>query len=63
MTWTASQIIAVMIDRLGGEPQVFKLDDLRKFKSALPCVFTLDDDQQTVTVEVLDDERLPGEMQ
>lgn len=61
MQWTASQMIAVLIDRLGGMPQVFSIDELKAFRSSLPCVFTVDGD--TITVTVQDDERLPNAMQ
>lgn len=60
MQWTASQLIAVLIGRLGGGPQVVTLDEMRRFKATLPCVFTGDGD--TITVEVRDDERLPMAM-
>lgn len=61
MEWTASQMIAVLIGRLGGGPQIVTIDEMRRFKSALPCVFT--GDGETVTVEVCDDERHPDAMQ
>lgn len=61
MKWTASQLIAVLIRRLGGGPHVVTLDELRNFKSSLPCVFT--EDGATIIVEVRDDERLPTAMQ
>lgn len=60
MTWTASQMIAVLIGRLGGGPQVVTVAELRSFRSSLPCVFTADG--ETITVEVRDDERHPGAM-
>lgn len=61
MKWTASQMIAVLIGRLGGGPHVVMLDELRQFRSTLPCTFTFDG--ETITVDVSDDERLPGAMQ
>lgn len=60
MEWTASQMIAALIQRLGGGPQVVTLSEMRKFKSTLPCVFTKDG--ETITVEVRDDERHPDAM-
>lgn len=61
MQWTASQMIAVLIARLGGGPQEFSLDELKAFRSSLPCVCMVDGD--TITVTVQDDERLPNAMQ
>lgn len=61
MQWTASQMIAVLIERLGESQQTFSIDELRRYRSSLPCVFTIDGDKITVTVQ--DDERLPNAMQ
>lgn len=55
MQFTASQMIAVLIARLGGGPQVFSFDELKAFCSTQPCVFTADG--ATITVTVQDDER------
>jgi len=63
MQWTASQMIAVLIARLGGGDQTFTIDELRSFKSSLPCVFTTSTDGATITVTVQDAERLPNAMQ
>ena len=60
MQWTASQMIAILIERLGGGPVTVTLDEMKKFKSPLPCVFTAAEDQRSVTVEIGDKERLPG---
>ena len=61
MQWTASQMIAVLIDRLGGMPQVFSIDELKAFRSSLP-MRVHGGRRHDHRHHVQDDERLPNAM-
>jgi hypothetical protein len=48
---TVSQIISILIERLGGEPQIISPDDVVKYRTDIPTLFRWSDDG-IVSVEV-----------
>ncbi len=48
---SASQIIAILVERLGG-PQVIRFSDFDKFATDLPAVFTMCPERGEMTVDV-----------
>ena len=49
---TTSEMLAVLLKRLGGGPQIIKLDELKSFGTDLPTVLTLDEAAGTITLEI-----------
>lgn len=50
--FTPSQIIAALIEKLGGEPVTLTVADVIKWQTKYPTLLTLSEDQSELTVEI-----------